>query len=88
MLYYGVDKQSRLGHIKFEWWGFVDELAAKHEMSEEDIKLRFIEPAISILTIISLRNFLEKELAKLVDVIHAPLPEGSIVEIGRTVSIL
>ena len=58
------------------------------EESDLDLLVEFIEPSISILSIISLKHFLEEELAKPVDVIHAPLPEGSIVEIGRTVSVL
>jgi len=43
---------------------------------------------VSILTIIRLKRFLEEELAKPVDVIHAPLPQGAIVEIGKTVGVL
>ena len=57
------------------------------EYSDLDLLVEFIEPSISILTIISLKHFLEKELAKPVGVIHAQLPEGSIVEIGRTVRV-
>ena len=43
---------------------------------------------ISILEIIRLKRFLEEELATAVDVIHAPIPEGAIIEIGKTVSVL
>ena len=43
---------------------------------------------MSILTIIRLKRFLEEELAKPVDVIHAPLSQGAIVEIGKTVGVL
>ena len=72
---------------KAEYFGsYADGYAT--EDSDLDLLVEFIEPSISILTIISLKHFLEKELAKPVDVIHAPLPEGSIVEIGRTVNIL
>jgi hypothetical protein len=41
-----------------------------------------------VLTIIGLKYYLEDELLKPVDVIHAPLPEGAIIEIGKTVSVL
>ena len=58
------------------------------EDSDLDLLVEFTEPSISILTIISLKHFLEEKLAKPVDVIHVPLPEGSIVEIGRTVRVL
>ena len=58
------------------------------EKSDLDLLVEFTEPAISILTIIRLKHYLENELAKSVDVIHAPLPQGAIIEIGKTVPVL
>jgi len=58
------------------------------EESDLDLLVEFSESAISILTIISLKQYLEQELAISVDVIHAPLPQGAIIEIGRTVDVI
>ena len=72
---------------KAEYFGSYADGYATDE-SDLDLLVEFTEPAISILTIISLKNFLEEELAKPVDLVHAPMPDGSIVEIGRTVRVL
>jgi hypothetical protein len=56
--------------------------------SDLDLLVEFNEPAVSILTIIRLKRYLEEELAKSVDVIHAPLPPAAIIEIGRQVNVL
>ena len=58
------------------------------EESDLDLLVEFNEPTISILTVIRLKRFLEEQLAKRVDVIHAPLPKGAIIEIGKTVSVI
>jgi len=58
------------------------------EESDLDLLVEFGESAISILTIIRLKRYLEEKLAKPVDVIHAPLPQGAIIKIGKTVSVL
>jgi len=58
------------------------------EESDLDLLVEFQEPSVSILTIIKLKYYLEKELAKPIDVIHAPIPKGSIIEVGKAVSIL
>jgi predicted nucleotidyltransferase len=58
------------------------------EDSDLDVLVEFTEPAVSILTVIRLRRFLEEELKKPVDVIHAPVPDGAIIEIEKTVNVL
>jgi predicted nucleotidyltransferase len=58
------------------------------EDSDLDVLVEFAEPAVSILTIIRLRRFLEEELKKTVDVIHAPIPDGAIIEIEKMVNVL
>ena len=58
------------------------------EDSDLDLFVEFEQPAISILTIIRLKRYLEENLAKPVDVIHAPLPQAAIIEIGKQVNIL
>jgi len=58
------------------------------EDSDLDLLVEFEEPSISILTVIGLKQYLEEELAISVDVIHAPIPQGAIIRIGRTVNVL
>ena len=72
---------------KAEYFGsYADGLAT--EESDLDLLVEFNEPAVSILTIIGLKQYLEGALSKSVDIIHAPLPPGAIIEIGKTVSVL
>jgi predicted nucleotidyltransferase len=72
---------------KVEYFGSYAEGQATEE-SDLDLLVEFEESAISILTIIRLKRYLEEELASPVDVIHAPLPQGAIIKIGKTVSVL
>jgi len=58
------------------------------EESDLDLLVEFMEPAVSILTIIRLKHYLEEVLSKPVDVIHAPIPQGAIIEIGEMVEVL
>jgi predicted nucleotidyltransferase len=55
--------------------------------SDLDLLVEFDKPTVSILTIIGLKNYLEEELGISVDVIHAPLPKGAIIEIGKEVPV-
>jgi len=72
---------------KVEYFGsYADGLA--NEESDLDLLVEFKEPSVSILTIVGLKQYLEGELNKSVDVIHAPLPKGTIIEIGRRVAVL
>ena len=64
---------------------------AEHQATEEsdlDLLVEFEQPSVSILTIIGLKHFLEEQLSKPVDVIHAPIPETAIIEIGKQVNVL
>ena len=72
---------------KVEYFGSYAEGLAT-ERSDLDLLVEFEESAISILTIIRLKRYLEEELANPVDVIHAPPPQGAIIEIGKTVGVL
>jgi len=53
--------------------------------SDLDLLVEFERPNVSVWTIAGLKISLEDELHVPVDVIHAPLPEGAIIEIGKTV---
>ena len=50
-----------------------------------DLLVEFDRPDVSLWTIAGLKFSLEEELQVPVDVIHAPLPEDAIIEIGKTV---
>jgi len=58
------------------------------EESDLDLLVEFEDSAVSILTVIRLKHYLEEKLAKPIDVIHAPLPKGSLIKIGKAVSVL
>jgi len=78
---------SEFSLTRAEYFGsYADGLAT--EDSDLDLLVEFDKPAVSVLTIIGLKQFLEEELAKPVDVIHGPLAEGAIIEIGKTVDVI
>ena len=72
---------------KVDYFGSYAEQQATEE-SDLDLLVEFVEPSVSILTIIRLKHYLEDELTKPVDVIHAPLPQGAVIEIRKTVGVL
>lgn len=53
--------------------------------SDVDLLVEFTSLAVSLLTISSLQMRLEESLGVSVDLLHAPLPEDSFLEIGETV---
>jgi predicted nucleotidyltransferase len=55
--------------------------------SDLDLLVEFANPQVSLLTIAGLKHCLEDALRVPVDVIHAPIPEGALIEIGRTVPV-
>lgn len=57
------------------------------EESDVDLLIEFTSLAVSLLMIASLRNRLENSLGVSVDLIHAPIPEDSILEIGKRVTL-
>jgi len=60
------------------------------EESDLDLLVEFDRSTerISILTVISLKQYLEEVLGKSVDVVSTPIPKGAIIEIDRTVGII
>ena len=73
--------------IKVDYFGsYANGLAT--EESDLDLLVEFDKPTVSILTAIGLKQYLEEILEMPVDVIHAPVPEGAIIEINKTVSAL
>ena len=57
------------------------------EQSDLDILVEFVQPNVSLWTIAGLKYDLENELSVPVDVIHAPLPHGTIIQIGKTIPV-
>ena len=55
--------------------------------SDVDLLVEFSSPQVSLLTLNSLKYKLEELLETDVDLIHGPLPEGSMIEIGRRISL-
>ena len=56
--------------------------------SDLDLLVEFEQPAVSLLKLNSLKYDLEDALGLPVDVIHAPLPEGSMIRPGKGVRML
>lgn len=55
--------------------------------SDVDLLVEFSSPQVSLLTLNSLKYKLEELLETDVDLIHGPLPENSMIEIGRRISL-
>ena len=59
----------------------------KNEKSDVDLLIEFTSIAVSLLLLASLRDRLEKDLGTSVDIVHAPIPDGSILDVGKTVTL-
>jgi predicted nucleotidyltransferase len=57
------------------------------EQSDLDLLVEFTRPNVSLWTIADLKYDLEDELNIPVDVIHSPLPQGTIIKIGKTIPV-
>ena len=55
------------------------------DSSDVDLLVEFASAAVSLLLIADLKQRLEGDLGVSVDVVHAPIPEGSLIEPGKTV---
>lgn len=53
--------------------------------SDVDLLVEFTEPAVSLFDLVDLQLKVEEILGKNVDIIHAPIPAESIIEIGKEV---
>ncbi len=58
-----------------------------HADSDVDLLLEFTTPRVSLLTLNAIKYRLEDILNTAVDVIHGPLPENSMIEIDRRISL-
>ena len=56
--------------------------------SDLDLLVEFESPAVSLIKLNALKYDLEDTLDISVDVIHAPLPEGSMIHLGKMIRIL
>lgn len=81
----GVHEASREYPIKrAELFGSYAE-GTNTAQSDVDILIEFQVPTVSLLLLNSVRDRLEDLLHIDVDLVHLPIPEGSILEIGRRV---
>ena len=71
---------------KCELFGSYAEDRARAD-SDIDLLIEFASPTVSLLMLNSVKYRLEDLLKTDVDLIHAPLPSGSMIEIGRRVPI-
>lgn len=55
--------------------------------SDVDVLVEFMMPAVSLLTLTSLKHRLESELNTNVDVIHGPLGKDSMITLGKVVPV-
>ena len=58
------------------------------ENSDLDLMVEFTTPAVSLIQLNSLKFDLEDALGLPVDVVHAPIPKDSMLEIGKVVPVL
>lgn len=59
----------------------------QHAHSDLDILVEFHSPAVSLLMLADIKNRFEDELHISVDVLHSPLPAGSLIEVGKAVPV-
>ena len=58
------------------------------ERSDLELLVEFGQPAVSLIRLSALKCDLEDALGLPVDVVHAPLPEGSMIRPGKVVRVL
>ena len=58
------------------------------EQSDLDLLVEFEQPAVSLIRLNALKYDLEDALGLPVDVVHAPLPENSMIQVGKVVRVL
>ena len=58
------------------------------DTSDLDLLVEFDEPAVSLITLNLLKYDIEDALGLPVDVIHAPLPDNSLIKPGKVVNVL
>ena len=56
--------------------------------SDLDLLVEFDSPAVSLIKLNALKYDLEDALGLPVDVVHAPLPAGSMIKVGKVVRVL
>lgn len=57
------------------------------ESSDVDLLVEFTSATVSLITLSALRQQLEDDLGTSVDLIHAPLPQDTLLDIGETVTL-
>lgn len=60
---------------------------AHTKTSDVDLIVEFLTPAVSLITLSSLKYRLKEELNTEVDIIHGPLKQDSFITLGKVVSV-
>ena len=55
--------------------------------SDVDLLVEFVQPRVSLLTLSALKLRMEELLGTEVDIVHGPLPEDSMLEVDRRVTL-
>ena len=76
----------RVGATQISYFGSYAQGTAT-SASDLDVLVEFDSRGVSLLTLIDIKQQLENELGIPVDVIHSPLPEDAMIEIGKVVSV-
>jgi len=74
----------RVGATRVSYFGSYAQGSAT-STSDLDVLVEFGKRDASLLTLIDFKQQLESELGIPVDVIHSPLPEGAMIEVGEVV---
>ena len=75
----------RVGATRVSYFGSYAQGSAT-SASDLDVLVEFGKQGVSLLTLIDFKQQLESELGIPVDVIHSPLPEDAMIEVGEVVS--
>ncbi|MCR4770971.1 MAG: nucleotidyltransferase domain-containing protein [Oscillospiraceae bacterium] len=57
------------------------------QQSDVDLLVEFLQPQVSLLTLSALKLRMEELLGLDVDIVHGPLPESSLLEVDRRISL-
>ncbi|MCL2654816.1 MAG: nucleotidyltransferase domain-containing protein [Coriobacteriia bacterium] len=75
----------RVGATRVSYFGSYAQGSAT-STSDLDVLVEFAKRGVSFLTLIDFKQQLESELGVPVDVIHSPIPEDAMIEVGKVVS--
>ena len=57
------------------------------DTSDVDLLVEFLMPTVSLFTLAALKNEMEDELKKTVDIVHGPMPKESLLKLNNVIDI-